>query len=298
MTTQLFLHGALYSIGQFSIAQKLGEEEEVPFAELSQRCGVEATDSFLRIMRVAIAHRIFEEKKPGYVRHNALSMSLVHKPLINNFVTHVYEDILPAQLKVPEAVSKWSSVEDPRETAFALAHGRNVSAFEIINEDPARAQRFADAMVVLQSSPASGPAHIVNAFDWGTTKSPVVVDIGGSQGALCTALLRKNLEATAIVQDLPEVVSNATVPADLQGRLRFQAQNFFEPQQAVGADIYLFRWIFHDWPDTSVISILRNQVAALRSGARLVICETCLPEPGTVGLLENQRQRYVPRSFP
>lgn len=291
MTSQIFLHGALYSLGRLSIAQKLGEEEEVGFAELSRRCGIDATDSFLRVMRVAIAHRIFEERMPGYVRHNALSLSLVRVPIINKFISHCYEDMVPPQLRVPEALTKWSSVEDPRDTAFALAHGRNVSAFELINEDPARAQRFADAMVVLQSSPSSALAHVVDNFDWKTTKSPLIVDVGGSQGALCTALLSQNPDATGIVQDLADVVANATVPANLEGRLRFQAQDFFAPQQTIGADIYLFCWIFHDWPDTSVILILRNQVPALKRGARLVICETCLPEPGTVGVLENQRQR-------
>jgi len=49
-----------------------------------------------------------------------------------------------------------------------------------------------------------------------------------------------------------------------------------------GADVYFFRLIFHDWPDEQCIQILRNLVPALKSGARILICDQLIPEPGTV----------------
>ena len=288
---QLFVHGALYSIGHFGIAGKLDDDEEIPFADLAARCNVRATDSFQRVLRVAIAHRIFEESKPGFVRHNALSIALRRQPILGRFISHCYEDILPAQIKFPQALEKWASTEDPRETAFALANGGGKSGFELINGDPARARRFADSMTVLQANPAYALHHVVENFNWQAAESPVLVDVGGSSGVLLAALLRTKPDASGIVQDVPDVVNSAAVPDDLEGRLRFQAQDFLEPQQVAGADIYLFRWIFHDWPDSSVVRILANQVPALKPGARLVICEICLPEPGTVGVLEDQRVR-------
>ena len=285
------MHGALYSVGHFEIAEKLEEEEQIEFAELAGRCNVKAIESFQRVLRVAIAHHIFEEPRPGFICHNALSIALRRQPILGRFISHCYEDILPAQIKLPEALEKWPSTEDPRETAFALANGGEVSAFELINEDPARAQRFADSMTVLQSNPAYAIHHIVDNFDWQAAKAPLIVDVGGSSGVLVAALLHKNPNASGIVQDVPNVVNQAAVPLGLEGRLRFQAQDFFQPQQATGADIYLFRWIFHDWPDSSVVKILSNLVPALKPGARLVICEMCLPEPGTVKILEDQRVR-------
>jgi len=49
-----------------------------------------------------------------------------------------------------------------------------------------------------------------------------------------------------------------------------------------GADVYFFRLIFHDWPDEQCIQILQNLVPALKNGARILICDQLVPEPGTV----------------
>ena len=47
-----------------------------------------------------------------------------------------------------------------------------------------------------------------------------------------------------------------------------------------GAHIYFFRHIFHDWPDSSCLAILKNTVSAMSPTSRIVIADIVLPNVG------------------
>lgn len=47
------------------------------------------------------------------------------------------------------------------------------------------------------------------------------------------------------------------------------------------ADLYLLKWILHDWDDEDCRTILRNCRAAARPGGRAVVIEVLLGEVGT-----------------
>ncbi|KAF1921293.1 O-methyltransferase-domain-containing protein, partial [Ampelomyces quisqualis] len=64
-------------------------------------------------------------------------------------------------------------------------------------------------------------------------------------------------------------VFEAEFPAELRDRVSFKTHNLFDPQP-VTADIYMLKWILHDWPDEESIKILRALVPALKPGARVV----------------------------
>lgn len=59
------------------------------------------------------------------------------------------------------------------------------------------------------------------------------------------------------------------------------------------ADIYFFRWIFHNWSDKYCIQILRNQIPALKKVARIVINDNVLLEPGTLPRWREERLRSM-----
>ncbi|KAK6065091.1 o-methyltransferase [Seiridium cupressi] len=93
----------------------------------------------------------------------------------------------------------------------------------------------------------------------------------------------------AVSLDRAEVVEALAVPEDLEGRLRFGAYDFLEQVQRVeGADVYMFRNCFHNWPDKYALRMLRNQIPVLRKGARVFVNEACMPEPHEVGLVKGQ----------
>ena len=87
-------------------------------------------------------------------------------------------------------------------------------------------------------------------------------------------LARKFPNLKIVVQDLPEVapVFEKEFPHELRDRVSFKTHNLFDPQP-VQADIYMLKWILHDWPDVESVAILRALVPALKPGARVVFID-------------------------
>ena len=145
------------------------------------------------------------------------------------------------------------------------------------------------------AAPGLEPIHIVHSFPWETLGSRTVVDVGGSYGAISVALARSFPSLHFIVQDNPAVVQEGRVklPTDLQGRVSFMEHNFFLEQPIKSADVYLLRWILHDWSDAYAVKILRALIPALKPGARLCIFEVILPEPGTLSPYQARESRTI-----
>jgi hypothetical protein len=112
----------------------------------------------------------------------------------------------------------------------------------------------------------------------------VLVDAGGARGDLAIAVLRAHPEVEAIVLDRPEVVTQASPPPDVAGRLRFQPGDFFESWNLRSDAIVLAR-VLHDWPDARAELLLKRAREALAPGGRLYIVEMVRPEAGFDGAL-------------
>jgi 6-hydroxytryprostatin B O-methyltransferase len=63
----------------------------------------------------------------------------------------------------------------------------------------------------------------------------------------------------------------------------FVEHDFFLPQPTT-ADAYFLRRILHDWSDEDARQILGNLRPVLRTGARLMVMDTILTEPGSIPL--------------
>ncbi|EMR68985.1 putative o- protein [Eutypa lata UCREL1] len=137
--------------------------------------------------------------------------------------------------------------------------------------------------------------HIVDNFPWGNFHNGTVVDVGGSQGFVCFAIGRKFPTLSFVVQDLEPVIEAAKkeVPADdeVGKRVSFMAHDFITPQPIHGADVYIFRWIFHNWSDKYCVRILKNLIPALKPGAKIVVNDTVLPQPGVLSNWQESRIR-------
>ena len=75
--------------------------------------------------------------------------------------------------------------------------------------------------------------------------------------------------------------------------MKFMAHDFFTEQPVVGADVYYFRWILHDWSDKYCTRILKALIPALKPGARIVLSERCLEPPCTVSHAQEKWNRCV-----
>lgn len=117
--------------------------------------------------------------------------------------------------------------------------------------------------------------------------------MGGNQGYVSIAIAEKFPKLKLIVQDTagmrtPSVIGK--VPEGLQNRVLLTTHDFFTPQTVV-ADVYFFRWIFHGFSEKYCVKILQALIPALKKGARIVINDGTLPEPGTAGYVEEKSMR-------
>lgn len=70
------------------------------------------------------------------------------------------------------------------------------------------------------------------------------------------------------------------------------AHDFLTEQPVHGADVYFFRWILHNWSDKYCVKILKNLIPALKPGAKVVINDNVLPQPGVLSQWQEERLRY------
>ena len=108
--------------------------------------------------------------------------------------------------------------------------------------------------------------------------------MGGSLGHVSLVIAEAFLTIRITVQDLHEVVEKGRLSLSAvpyAERITFQTHDFFHVQETV-ADAYLLRQILHDWPDEDAERIVKNLVPALRPGARILVMDIIVPEPGVV----------------
>ena len=108
--------------------------------------------------------------------------------------------------------------------------------------------------------------------------------MGGLDGTMAMAIAEKHPSLSFVVQDMPKMRPESChngVPAHLRDRVSLTAHDCFNPQTVV-AEAYFFRFMFHTMSDKYAIKTLQALVPALRQGARIIINELVLTEPGTV----------------
>jgi len=133
--------------------------------------------------------------------------------------------------------------------------------------------RFGGAMSAFSSGPGHGPHHLVTGYDWASlTAGSTIVDVGGSLGSYTIPLVEANPNLKLVVQDMPFILDGSKDTANV----RFMAHDFFQDQPVV-AEVYVFRFIFHNWADKYAVQILRALVPALKPGAKILVCDHCIP---------------------
>ena len=157
----------------------------------------------------------------------------------------------------------------------AFVHTFGKTSWEMSGENPERAARFNAAMVASTTRTAGA---FVGAYDMAGVRT--VVDVGGGNGALLSAVLRAKPEMRGVLFDLRQGLVGAREKLKADGvasRVTLVEGNFFESVPA-GGDLYMLKWIIHDWSDDKARTILEVCRRSMSSQARLVLLERTLPE--------------------
>jgi len=159
-------------------------------------------------------------------------------------------------------------------TGFEQVYGKPI--FDWLSEHPEEARTFDEAMVGVHGAETGA---MLDAYDFSSFGT--LIDIGGGNASVLTAVLQRYPELRGILFDLPHVVERAKGnlrAAGLEQRCTTVGGSFFESVPG-GADAYLMRHIIHDWDDDQSLTILRNCRKAMTPKARFLLVESVIP-PG------------------
>jgi hypothetical protein len=157
--------------------------------------------------------------------------------------------------------------------AFELRYGE--APFDWLSKHPQEAALFAEAM---SSTTRALESIVLAAHDFGGFRR--LVDIGGSHGSLSIRLLQARPEARGLIFDLPDVIETGRPTwsaSEVADRIDGEGGDFFERVPA-GGDLYVLKFILHDWPDEQCVRILKNMRAAIAPEGRIAVIDNILPE--------------------
>ncbi|EUC41662.1 hypothetical protein COCMIDRAFT_8664 [Bipolaris oryzae ATCC 44560] len=266
-------------ISRYDIAHKVPVNGERTFKDLAAEIGIDE-GALTRILRMGIAYRVFQEPRPGVLKHSAASRQISDDTRAAGWVAANVDEMWPAAKKLVDALEKWPEAAEPNHTGFSLGHGTDLSFYQALASDPERARRFGEGMSFFTTGEGFSLRHLTDGYSWNSIASGTVVDMGGSHGDAAFALTRRYPNLHLVVQDLPEVIANSKEQEGLN--VKFMAHNFFEQQPVKDADVYYYRWTLHNWSDKYCLKALRALTPALKKGARLLIVDTVMPPPGTL----------------
>src|ERR1039458_1744857 len=86
-----------------------------------------------------------------------------------------------------------------------------------------------------------------------------LVDVGGGEGALLSAILKATPRLHGVLFDLPQVVARSSeiLTGDIAVRCQVVGGSFFDSVPE-GADAYVMKGVIHDWPDNDAATILND----------------------------------------
>ncbi|MFI5152254.1 MAG: methyltransferase [Chitinophagales bacterium] len=151
----------------------------------------------------------------------------------------------------------------------------DVPVFEYLSNHPEDGRTFDRMMTDIHGGETE---PMVNTYDFSAFTT--IVDVGGGNGEVISAVLNKNPGAKGILFDLPDVIerSRDKIMARAMGdRCKIVPGNFFE--SVPKADAYILRHIVHDWSDDDTVTILSNCRKSMNPGGKVLVVEAAI-QPG------------------
>jgi O-methyltransferase domain len=255
------LSRSVHILAELNVADALGERAQSA-SQLAEAVGTDA-DALARILRLASAHGVFEQKGDTFQHSPASRMLRTDHP-----------QSMRAFVRMFGLAVNWDAY---RELEYSVKTGRRAMEktlpegfWSYLGQHPEANSIFNATM--LAKAQAQIPA-IVKCGNFSRFK--VIGDIAGGRGHLLSAILEAAPGSKGVLFDLPHVISEA---ADLASScLTLQGGNFFK-DTLPKCDAYILMEIIHDWPDKEAVAILRAVGQAAPPEATLFLIETIVPE--------------------
>ncbi len=238
--------------------------------EMAGPAEVHAT-SLYRILRTLAGEGVFAERDDGRFELTAMAEWLrSDKPgSLRGWTTMRGEPVL---------WRSWGEILHSVKTGCpAFNHVFGMQAFEYFAQNPDVAAMFDDAMRSVSGVKYGAVAEVYDFSGIGT-----LVDVGGGNGGLMTAILKANPRMKGIIAELPHVAENARKHVEAVGlskRCQCVAIDMFE-SVPVG-DACIMANVIHDWDDQCSQIILKNCRNAMSEQRKVLLVELVLSPANT-----------------
>lgn len=258
---------AIHVAAKLNIADLLAAHGPMNCSELASKSSAHE-ESLYRLLRALASAGIFVEDQNGI-----FSLTPLAECLKEDSPESVKAMAQSAGNVLYKAYNEFLYSIQTGDGGFKKAHG--VPIFEYLANNPEEGKIF-DRMMTDIHGDETEP--MVNNYDFSVFNT--VVDVGGGNGEVISAVLNKNPGVKGILLDVPDVInrSRENIAAwGLSDRCQLDTGNFFE-SVSKGGDAYILRHITHDWCDEEAVTILNNCRISMNPGGKVLVVEAVIPE--------------------
>ena len=240
---------------------------EADTAGLSRRLGTRA-DTLERLLRALAAVDLVAKSTAGrYALTPAGHLLRTDHPDSLAAVARFYTDAL--------LMDSWRGLaQSVRDGSVAFERMHGMTFFEHLAGSPDRAEVFHNAM----ADRTRGTARVLpDVYDFGPFTT--VVDVGGGDGTLLSAVLARHRHLNGVLLDTPGGAARAPAvlaAAGVADRCSVVSGDFFLSVPA--GDVLLLKSIVHDWDDDRAAAVLSRCREAVSDGGRLLLVEPVLSD--------------------
>jgi len=266
MIAGFWVSRALYIAAKLGLAD-LVQDQPKTITELAEATSTHAP-SLYRVLRALASVGVFAEDNQGCFALTPLAATLrtdVPGSLRAFAIAELGEDHYPAWGEVLHSVKTG-------EIAFNHLFGMDVWQYRA--QHPEDGRIFDEAMASFSSVVN---AAIVASYDFSSIGK--IVDVGGGDGSLIASILKTNPGMKGVLFDLPHVIAGARRRIEAEGvadRCEVVGGDFFASAPS-GGDVYLLKWIIHDWDEERSVAILKNCHRAMAENSKLLLVEAVIP---------------------
>jgi len=223
-----------------------------------------------RLMRLLASRGLFHETGPG-----VFELTERGGPLRSDHPATVRSVLALAGTVAPLVLGGVRHSLSTGEATFPVVAGEHI--YDYMAHHPEQGRLFDEAM--LELTRVMVPA-VLDAYDFAGASR--IVDVGGGSGTLLSAVLHREPGTGGVLFDTPRVADSA------RGRIRDEGLadrcsvvggDFFR-EVPEGGDLYVLKWVLHNWSDERATAILRSCRRAMREDATLLVIESVLPSDG------------------
>jgi SAM-dependent methyltransferase len=261
-----WLSRTVYLAAKLKLADAVGGDGAM-LADIAVKTGTRPAE-LARLMRALAAHGFFKREANGRFVQTPLSETL------RTGTPGSMRGLAEAELG-HDHYESWGSAESCLRqggTAFERLYHKPV--WRYYAENPAMEALFGEAMTNFTVIANGG---ILGSYAFKPTRK--VVDVGGGYGQFLAPILDQQPDAKGVLFDLPTLIGDVKkkgVLARYGNRVEAADGDFFESVPADG-DLYLLKFILHDWDAEHSVKILKNVRRAIADDGKLAVVEIVLP---------------------